>query len=43
MIIGYAHVSTSQQSLDNQIETLKAAGCEKIYYDEISETKRDRP
>jgi len=43
MIIGYANVSTSQQSLDNKIETLKIAGCENIYYDEISGTKRDRP
>jgi hypothetical protein len=31
MIIGYARVSSTGQSLDVQIEALTAGGCEKIY------------
>ncbi|WP_370449752.1 recombinase family protein [Lactococcus kimchii] len=31
MKIGYARVSTLQQTLEHQIETLKEAGTEKIY------------
>jgi len=30
MIIGYARVSTTEQNLDLQRDTLKRAGCEKI-------------
>ena len=31
MNVGYARVSTTSQNLDNQIEQLKVAGCEKIF------------
>ena len=43
MLIGYARVSTTDQNLTLQKEALKKADCEKIYEDEISGTKDNRP
>jgi DNA invertase Pin-like site-specific DNA recombinase len=43
MIIGYARVSTIDQNLDLQIDALKKFGCEKIYEEKITGTKKDRP
>ncbi len=43
MILGYARVSTQEQNLDRQMDQLKEAGCEKIFCEKITGTKKDRP
>lgn len=43
LLIGYARVSTADQNLDLQIQSLLKAGCERIYDDKISGTRNDRP
>lgn len=43
MIIGYARVSTEDQSLDSQLDALKTAGAERIFADRITGTARSRP
>lgn len=43
MLIGYARVSTDDQHLDHQRNTLRTAGCQRIYEEKISGTKRIRP
>lgn len=44
MLIGYARVSSTGQSLDIQTDALTGAGCEKIYAEKRSgRTAKDRP
>ena len=45
MIVGYARTSTSEQraGLDAQIRDLKAAGCKKIFSEQISSAVAQRP
>lgn len=43
MKIGYARVSTQQQSPDRQRDALEAEGCERVYIDKISGRAADLP
>ena len=42
MLIGYARVSSSDQSLDIQVEQLKQVGCEKIFQENASGKSAER-
>lgn len=42
-LVGYARVSTTDQSLDVQLEQLREAGCEKIFSEQRSASNHDRP
>lgn len=42
MLVGYALVSTDEQNLNLQRDVLQAAGCEKIFEDQISGAKAKR-
>ncbi|KRM51748.1 recombinase family protein [Ligilactobacillus araffinosus] len=43
MKIGYAHVSTTDQNLDRQLEQLQKADCKKIFQEKISGKNTNRP
>lgn len=43
MKIGYARVSTTDQSLDRQLEQLQKADCKKIFQEKISGKNTNRP
>lgn len=43
MVIGYIRVSKTEQNQDLQFDSLKKAGCEKIYHEKISGASTQRP
>src|SRR5512142_228788 len=43
MLVGYARVSTADQTLGLQRDALTQAGCERLFTDTASDTRTDRP
>ena len=42
-MIGYARCSTADQNLDWQLDALKKNGCERIYQEKVTGTRKERP
>jgi DNA invertase Pin-like site-specific DNA recombinase len=42
MLIGYARISTQEQTLDLQLDSLRRTGCEQLYTDTASGAKTER-
>ena len=42
-LVGYARVSTAEQSADGQLDALRAAGVERVWTDVGSGARADRP
>jgi DNA invertase Pin-like site-specific DNA recombinase len=42
-LVGYARVSTTDQSTDAQLTALNAAGCARVFPEQVSGALRDRP
>lgn len=43
MLIGYARISSADQRLDLQLDALQRAGCERLFTDQASGGRHDRP
>ncbi len=43
MLVGYARVSTQEQNLESQFSALNGIGCEKLYEDQMSGARNNRP
>ena len=43
MLVGYVRVSTQEQDPALQLDTLHAAGCDKVFTEHASGAQRDRP
>lgn len=43
MLLGYARVSTEDQTPELQLQALKKAGCKRVYEEKASGAQRDRP
>ena len=43
MRVGYARVSTQEQTLDSQTDALESAKCERVFTDKVSGVKANKP